>query len=274
MGTVAVRFPQAFRSGVTPERILRHNRAIGSPVQSIVSRWLMTYVLGTAFAIGMRIFFRLKIVHHTPMRSLDRKVIFAARHFYEWDPFFSLTALAWRDALRRPGIVPCTVAGDFWFRSPILRATLWFLNILCLVRDREPAGGAMSRVAEMLADRPSVTALLFPTGPIGRSKAYRVKPGIGWLAQERPDVQIVPVTMIGLQDVRLRDVLLLRRPPLTVAAGRPFRGRDVAGATRDERELAACRRIDEEWQVMERAELETATWRWWSLAPRASAPHA
>jgi len=241
-----------------PERIQQHNRAIGSPVQEILSRLFMVYLVGTLVALGLRIFCRLRVVHLAPLETLKRdNVIFAGRHFYEWDPAITLTALMWKHAITRPAWLPCVVAGDFWFRVPALRALLWLFNILCLVRDHEPYHGAMAAVVGLFRRRATANGLIFPTGPIGRSKHYRVKPGIGWLAQECPDSQIVPVTTIGLQEIRLRDVLLLRRPQLTLVSGTPFRGRDLEGADRGERERVVCERIHQQWQEMEHWVLET-----------------
>jgi 1-acyl-sn-glycerol-3-phosphate acyltransferase len=244
-------FPRAFRPSVDPERVRRHNRGIGSRLQRAATRLFMIYFLGALNALVLRILFRLEVVRLAPIRSLEARVVFACRHFYEWDPLISLTALAWKSALTRPDRLPYIVAGDFWFRRSVLRAMLWLLNILCLVRDHEPENGAMSALRDLLLYNSRGTALIFPTGPIGRSTQYRVKPGIGWLAQECHEIQILPVTTIGVQQICLRDVLLLRRPRLTVVTGAPFRGREVEGGTREDRELAVCERVDEQWQAME-----------------------
>jgi 1-acyl-sn-glycerol-3-phosphate acyltransferase len=243
-------------AAVDPEPILRHNRAIGSWLQKVGSRLFTVYLVGSLISLGFRIFCRLRVVRLVPLRDLEGDpVMFVGRHFYEWDPPLTLTALGWKYALTRPGWLPYVVAGDFWFRIPALRALCWLFNILCLVRDHEPEG-AMATVAGHFHRRPQAAGLMFPTGPIGQSKDYRVKPGIGWLAEECPEAQILPVTMIGLQEIRLRDVLLLRRPRLTLVSGTPFRGRDVAGADRYERELAVCERVQKQWQEMERWVLE------------------
>jgi len=74
-------------------------------------------------------------------------------------------------------------------------------------------------------------------------------------------VQILPVTTIGLQDISFRDLLLLRRPRLTIVSGRPFHGRDVTGDTRDERKRAVCARVDEQWHAME-GSVEDSGIRW------------
>jgi 1-acyl-sn-glycerol-3-phosphate acyltransferase len=252
---VSATFPtlsHAVRPALDPERVLRHNRALGSRLQEVASRLFTVYLVGTLIALGLRILFRLRVVHLVPLQSLYRdQVMFAGRHFYEWDPPLTLTALAWTHAVTRPSWLPFIVAGDFWFRTPPLRALLWLLNILCLVRDHEPDHGAMATVAGHFRRRSRAAGLIFPTGPIGRSKHYRVKPGIAWLAEECPEAQIVPITTIGLQELRLRDVLLLRRPRLTLVSGTPFRARDVEGADRHERELAVCQRVADQWQVME-----------------------
>jgi 1-acyl-sn-glycerol-3-phosphate acyltransferase len=244
-------FPRAIRAALDPERIVRHNRAIGSLLQCAASRLFSVYFLAPLVALGLRVFFRLKVVHQVPLRSLGRHVVFAGRHFYEWDAPLTLTALAWKHALPRPGFLPYIVAGDFWFRIPPLRAMLWLLNILCLVRDYEPDNGAMGALTGLFRRRSRATALIFPTGPIGRSKLYRVKPGIGWFARENPDVQIVPVTTMGVQAIRLRDVLLLRRPHLTLVSGTPFCCDEIGGVARHERELAVCQRVAEQWRGME-----------------------
>jgi 1-acyl-sn-glycerol-3-phosphate acyltransferase len=247
-----------FRPTLDPERILRHNRAIGSRLQQAVTRVFMVYLVGSLVALGLRLFFRLRVVHLVPLRDLAHdQVLFAGRHFYEWDPTITLTALAWKEALMRPALLPYIVAGDFWFRTPPLRALLWLMNILCLVRDHEPDHGALARVTGLFRREAKASALIFPTGPIGQSQRYRVKPGIGWMAEECPDAQIVPVTTMGLQELRLRDVLLLRRPRLTLVSGTPFRGREVEGADRHERERVVCERVHQQWQEMEHWVRET-----------------
>ncbi len=258
MSATAPTLSHVFRPSLDPERILRHNRAIGSRLQQAASHLFTAYVVGSLIAVGLRIFFRLRVVHLVPLRDLARdNVLFAARHFYEWDPTITLTALAWKEALTRPSCLPYIVAGDFWFRTLPLRALLWLLNILCLVRDHEPDHGALARVTGLFRRNATASALIFPTGPIGTSPRYRVKPGIGWMAEECPDAQVVPVTTLGLQELRLRDVLLLRRPRLTVVSGRPFRGREVEGTDRHERERLVCERVHGQWQEMEHWAQET-----------------
>jgi 1-acyl-sn-glycerol-3-phosphate acyltransferase len=244
-------------AAIDPERVLRYNRAIGSRLQKVGSRLFTVYLVGTLIALGFRIFCRLRVVRLVPLRDLEGDpVMYAGRHFYEWDPPLTLTALGWKYALTRPGWLPYVVAGDFWFRIPALRALCWLFNILCLVRNHEPEG-AMTTAAGHFRRDPRASGLIFPTGPIGQSKDYRVKPGIGWLALECPEAQIVPVTLIGLQEIRLRDVLLFRRPRLTLVSGTPFRGRDISGTDRYERELAVCERVRQQWQDMEHWVRET-----------------
>jgi hypothetical protein len=91
---------------------------------------------------------------------------------------------------------------------------------------------------------------IYPTGPIGRAKEYEARYGVGWLACVVPDVPIVPVTVQGLQEARLFDILRLRRPLLRVRVGKPFRGRALSGDNRT-REREACDRVKAEWTRLE-----------------------
>ena len=85
----------------------------------------------------------------------------------------------------------------------------------------------------------------------GAARTFNARYGITYLAFGCPDVPMLPFSAIGLQDLRWRDVLLLRRPRLVFAIGKPFYGRDFAGGSYEERSDALLSRITSEWKDLE-----------------------
>src|SRR5262249_44492765 len=132
-------------------------------------------------------------------------------------------------------------------RTRATRMVSWLLGIMGLSRGLGPTQSAMERAARLLSSARPVVIVTYPTGPIGRRKDAELRPGVGHLALRCPDLPILPIALTRVQEIQLRDVLLLRRPPVTVVVGPPFRAKEVDGETYDARVEAVCRRIARAW---------------------------
>lgn len=123
---------------------------------------------------------------------------------------------------------------------------------MSFVPGREPLDGALEKATRLLYGSSPVTVAVFPTGPVGHSRKYHVGCGIGHLAVHCPCVPIVPITVLGLQNFRIQDILMLKRPSLTVSVGEPFRGSDLVTDSDETRDKMACERVRMEWDRLEK----------------------
>ncbi len=244
---VAELSPRPRRSGPLLAVVDRYNRGIGTLTQKIVAHLLVVYVAGPILWLLLRLAFRVRVENAGHLDTIGPRAIFAFRHFYEWDPFVTYIGAAWSRSLRRPSLHPHVMAGKYWMRRRWLRATSYAVGIIGLVPgDRT----GLARAGSLLASGDAVTIAIAPTGPVGRRRTYEVKPGVGQLMVAVPDVPVVPVSLEGLQDLRFSLATFLRRPPLTIRLGQPFRARDVAGS--GEAAVAEiCGRIRREWESLE-----------------------
>ncbi len=252
--------PSADRSGqfwaaVDPRvvrAVERHNRRIGGRIQTVIQKLLLGYVLSAFAYLALRLLFRVRVLGKERLSELREGAIFAFRHFFEWDPFLSCYAIFFPRNLLRPRFVPVVLGGHFWMRTRARRAFAWLCGILGLVRSRGERQIAFDRAVELVGRRKQAIAM-FPTGPIGRSRTYDVRPGVGWLALRAPEAPVIPVSVHGLQSVTLWDVLRLRRPAVTIALGEEIRASELASLPKEERVEAICEWIRTQWTVAEAA---------------------
>jgi 1-acyl-sn-glycerol-3-phosphate acyltransferase len=253
-----------FWSAASPEtqkKLERHNRRIGKLWQRLLHRFLAVYVLGPWIYLWVRLSFRVRAMGTEHLRACSPHAIYAFRHFYEWDPFLTFFGSAWTRSLRRPHLHPNALVGHFWVKTRVRRAIATALGLLALPRGGGPRNQAIERASELLRRAEAGTVSIAPTGPIGESQFFDIRPGIGWLAAACPDVPVVPVTLLGVQGVRPGLGLFFRRPRVTIAFGRPFLAREIAGRTFDERVEGICRRVGEEWARLEGREAVPASGR-------------
>jgi len=246
----------AFIEQTTPrpgqgEAIQRHNARVGTPLQGAVQKMLLLWLLGPVAWLGLRLLFRVRVLHRERLSAVFPRGILAARHFFEWDPLVTFYAAGWTSAFRHPELVGHAIAGRFWMRNWLWRAVSWCLGILGYRPGGEPDEGAVGRAADLLDQRRRVMIAVYPTGPIGRSREYRLRPSVGELASRCPAVPILPLTVVGLQTVRVADVLFLRRPRLTLALGEAFCAADLPANGEPDTTEAVCARIDAEWKKLE-----------------------
>jgi 1-acyl-sn-glycerol-3-phosphate acyltransferase len=233
------------------ERIHRYNETIGSRLHRFVQKLFLLWICGPIITVLMRIFCRVQVIGVERLDSLGSGII-AARHFYEWDPAFFYTAALWTRAFFRTSLTPLTLAGHFWTKTRPRRIISWCMGIMGVVRGEGLNQGAVARAAELVKESRASFISIFPTGPIGRSRTYDVKPGVGYLALRCPDVPVIPVTIVGLQELELRSVLRLERPLITIVFGTPFTATEVDAATDAARIEAICDRIGSSWSLAER----------------------
>jgi 1-acyl-sn-glycerol-3-phosphate acyltransferase len=242
--------PEARRlSDADLRAIERHNRRVGGRAQRIASRLFMVYVVGPVAFLLVRLAFRVRVTGREALAGCLPHAIFAFRHFYEWDPFVICFATLWTRSILRPQVQPLTLAGPVWLRTRARRAASWLFGLVGAGSRRE---SGLERAIEVLRAPAAATVSIAPTGPIGRARRYEVKRGIGRLAVACPEVPVYAVAVSGLADVRLGLGLLLRRPVVTIRFAAPFRGREVAGETEDERVSDVCERIRRSWEELER----------------------
>jgi 1-acyl-sn-glycerol-3-phosphate acyltransferase len=244
----ARRFDSARIDPAYAETLSAHNERIGTRGQVLVQRALILLVLGPFAWLLLRVLFSVRAVGRHHLGAVERHGIFAVQHYFEWDPFVPFYAAVYGCSLRRPQLVALSLASSFWVRTRVARMMSWFLGVMGISRGLGPSQSGMERAARLLASERPTVITMYPTGPIGRQKEAEIRPGVGHLTLRCPDVPILPVTVTGLQQTHLRDVLLLRRPPLTVVIGTPFRAREVEGETYDARVEAVCRRIAHAWR--------------------------
>jgi hypothetical protein len=231
----------------------RLNRGSGGVFQTFIQRSLLILVFGPALRLFALCFFRCHVEGGEHVRALGRKGIYAVRHFYEWDFFLTFALGAWPRALFRPHLAGRPVGGQFfWSKTAGGRALAWFTNMIFFIRGHEPedGGGLQTARRTLLSPSPS-TLVLSPTGPVGRRRDYQVRYGVAWLARECPDVPVLPITLLGVQELRLRDVLLLRRPRIALVVGAPIFGRDHDRSDAGVFDGEFCERIRACWTELE-----------------------
>jgi 1-acyl-sn-glycerol-3-phosphate acyltransferase len=227
------------------------NQFAGTRLQLIITRFLLIFVVGPLAWTLARLFFRIRVEGAEKVASMPRSGILAVRHFYEWDPFLYWGAFLWAQAARDHRFTAHPMAGAFWAQNAIFRAISTLCGILPFVPGREPFNGALGAAERILRGPYADTVVIFPTGPIGRSRQYHMRYGVGWLGERLPEVPIYPVTLLGLQEVRWSEVLRLRRPLLTVRIAEPIHGSAADAEERQARERQICAAICGAWDLME-----------------------
>lgn len=230
------------------QAITRHNERVGSRLQRFLSRLVFVYMAGIAVRLAAALFLRLRVEGRDRLRRAGKKVILAPRHYYEWDPLLTFSAL-YPDGLFAPRLLPISIAGHFWMRSKLRRTLSWLGGVLGVVPGEGPDRGAIARAARLFHESRALTVAIFPTGPIRRARSYEVRPGVGYLAGLCPDVPVVPVTVLGVADLRLGDVLRLRRPEVVISFGEPICARSLPAGPLDEQAAAVCDRIAAAWEA-------------------------
>jgi 1-acyl-sn-glycerol-3-phosphate acyltransferase len=228
-------------------QVQAHNREIGTRMQSFVQVALAVWVLGPVVNLLLKVFFSIRVIGQDRLDSVRQSSFLAIRHFFEWDPLLTLPALLWTRAIRRPHLVPLSLAGRFWMQNQFMRALSWSLGVMGLMRGREPHDGAIKQVVSRIEGDVPTTVAVYPTGPIGKTQNYVVRRGIGHLALSCPDVPVIPVTIIGVQELSLLSVFTLRRPEITIAVGEPFTAADIVADTVNERMCLILSRIAQDW---------------------------
>ncbi|HEY9869614.1 MAG TPA: hypothetical protein V6D08_10650 [Candidatus Obscuribacterales bacterium] len=228
-------------------QVQAHNKEIGTRTQRLVQAALALWVLGPIVILLLKVFFSIRVIGQDRLDTMQRSCFLAIRHFFEWDPLVTLPALLWTRAVRRPHLVPLSLAGRFWMQNRLMRALSWSLGVMGLMRGREPHDGAIKQVVSRIESDVPTTVAVYPTGPIGKAKTYVVRRGIGHLALSCPDVPVIPVTVIGVQELSLLSILTLRRPEITIVVGEPFMAADIVAETVNERMCLILSRIARDW---------------------------
>jgi 1-acyl-sn-glycerol-3-phosphate acyltransferase len=71
------------------------------------------------------------------------------------------------------------------------------------------------------------TLVIFPEGKIaGGEQMLDSKLGVGMLAMMFPDIYIVPISIVGTENA-IKNMLLLKRPHITMKIGKPFTMREA-----------------------------------------------
>ncbi len=228
----------------------RHNERIGRYPQRLIEHLYVVYLVGPILWLLVRLAFRVRVENVQAVLDAGPRMILAFRHFHEWDPVVVYFGSAWPHSLLRPSLHPMTLVGPFWMRGRMMRGVSYVLGNIGVARGAGRGQSGLAQAARLLSRPSRMTVGVAPTGPIGRARDYEVKPGIGYLALDVPEVPVVPISVQGVQDVRLGARLFLRRPVVTIRVGEPFRARDLGGSE-DERVAEVCRRIRAEWDRLE-----------------------
>ncbi len=229
------------------ELLKRHNERIGTVLQLVAQRFFLICIFGTFVYPLLHFLFKLEVRGRVVLNDVGNRFIYAAQHYYEWDPLLLWCAGLWVLALRRNYFIANSIAGPFWSQTSLHRAASWLLGIMFTIKGHELESGAVGRAARLLNGPLPLTIAVYPTGPVGRSRDSRFYPGIQLLAESCPAVPIVPVTLRGLQEITLRDVLMLKRPPLFVEFGTPFFGMELLDTHPEERLSALHEKLMSAW---------------------------
>jgi 1-acyl-sn-glycerol-3-phosphate acyltransferase len=229
------------------------NSRAGRWYQRFAHNLVLNYLFGPVARALLHTLFRLRIEGGEIVDTVHDRAIFACRHFYEWDPFITFATVCWPRSIARPWLTPFNTAGLFWARSRLFRVLSWFCGNMVFVPGREPTLGALGVARHLLRTRKRFSVAIYPTGPIGRAKEYHMRYGLGWLARKLPETPIVPITLIGVQELSWKHVLLLKRPVLIVRIGAPIRGLDFHCTSGLETELEGrlLMALREEWERLE-----------------------
>jgi 1-acyl-sn-glycerol-3-phosphate acyltransferase len=231
--------------------VIRHNERIGTRLQHFFQILLLQYLVGPIVWIGLKILFRVEVIGAEKVLAFKPKGILAVRHFFEWDPLVNFYSSVWRFSFGRHQFLAASLASPFWTRSWLRRAFAWLLGVMSFVPEHEPDKGALDRAARLLESDAKLAIAIYPTGPVGRKKNYEIRYGVGYLATRCPDVPVLPITVMGLQDIKLREVLGFRRPRIRLLFGEVFYGREFADGSLIEKQNAVCQRIGAQWRGME-----------------------
>jgi 1-acyl-sn-glycerol-3-phosphate acyltransferase len=233
------------------EALRQHNARIGSSLQRSFQQVFSLYLYGPVAFLLVHALFKVRVEGKERIARSSGSSILAIRHFYEWDPLLSLPVLLWRDALTKQHLVPLSLAGQFWTRTTAMRAISWLCGIIAFIKGHEPESGGIRRATELLDNGNAATVTIYPTGPIGQSKEYQVWRGIGYLGVRCPDVPIIPVSIQGLQELRLASWRSWCRPELKFIVGEPFYAREIHASSTEERIDRIRERLSAEWTCLE-----------------------
>jgi 1-acyl-sn-glycerol-3-phosphate acyltransferase len=128
----------------------------------------------------------------------------------------------------RPRTRP-VAAADYWERSSIRRRIARLFNpVLIDRRASDRRANALEAMAGALGAGDSL--ILFPEGTRGRDgEVSRFRGGLYGLARRRPDVELVPVSIDGLDRVLPKGAWLPAPLPSTVTFGPPLQLRPGEG---------------------------------------------
>jgi len=225
----------------------RHNDRIGTKLQLLIQNILLRYMIGPVISFLLTLLFKIEIRGKERLACIGDRALFAGQHYFEWDPFV-YCSLLWRPSLRKPHLIPQSIASPIWTRTPFRRTLCWLLGVMGVVKGREPHAGAIRRAACLLNGTMPATIGIFPTGPIGKTKSYSLYPGVAHLAMRCPQVPVVPISLIGIADVDLRSILTLNRPRVQIVVGEPFTAQEIGLDNEQALAAAICDRIDAEWR--------------------------
>jgi len=229
------------------DQLHRHNERIGTELQLAVQRFVLIYIFGLIVYPVLHFLFKLEIRGRHIIGGVGERFVYAAQHFYEWDPLLLWCAGVWPLALQRQYFIANSIGGTFWARSSLLRALSWVLGIMFTIKGHEPKNGSIERAARLLNGPLPLTIAIYPTGPIGRKRESRIYRGISFLAEYCPKTPIVPVALRGLQEITIWEVLQLKRPRLVIEFSPPIFGADLLNREPAERMPALHEMLADAW---------------------------
>jgi len=233
------------------EVLKRHNERIGTVLQLAAQRFFLICMFGTIVYPLLHCLFRLEVRGRQVLDDVGDRFVYAAQHYYEWDPLMLWCAGIWILAWRRHHFIANSIAGPFWSQTPLHRAASWLLGIMFTIKGHEPESGAVGRAVRLLNGSLPVSIAVYPTGPVGRSRNCRFYPGIALLTEACPTVPIIPVSLKGLENITMREVLQFKRPRLFVEFGAPFFGAEFLHIALEERLQALREKLASAWGVQE-----------------------
>ncbi len=142
-------------------------------------------------------------------------ILLAGNHDSHWDPVAIGVA-----AMPRRQI--CALAKASMWKRPVLAQVLNGMGQIPIERG---SGDGQAMVAATAALRAGTCIGIFPEGTLSRGKALRARSGIGRLAQDVPEAQIICCSVAGTVDI----VRFPRRPRIRVVFSLPAGGGLHAG---------------------------------------------
>ena len=171
-----------------------------------------------------RILGSFKIIGRENIKEIPTPLMIISNHISFWDPMTIGTLFPFFSKY-----IPITfMAADEFFKNPVLKIFFWLTNTIPTNRG---AGYDVSLKKPREILKNGGVFLIFPSGQRHfDGSVQKPKRGAAILALETPNLVILPIN-IKMSTLKWKPAdIILRRKRITLAAGKPFKLRDVTNS--------------------------------------------